>query len=146
MGGEQFGIPALGHSWTTGFSPRGRPTGGPWWDQMKALGWIRAMQTWKHLKQDTPHLWLTRHLGGNCFLLLFQNRNIKCSTSHNSARSFSLNKYPLENTICSCCCCSAGKLCLTLCDAMDCSTPDSSVLDYLPEFTQIHVYWVGDTI
>ena len=76
----------------------------------------------------------------------FQNRNIKCSTSRNSARLFSLDKYPLKNTICSCCCCSVGKGCPTLCDAMDYSMPDSSVLDYLLEFAQIHVYWVGDAI
>ena len=29
---------------------------------------------------------------------------------------------------------------------MDCSTPIFSVLHYLPEFAQIHVHWVGDTI
>ena len=32
------------------------------------------------------------------------------------------------------------KLCLTLCDPMDCSMPASSVLHYLPEFAQIHVH------
>ena len=32
------------------------------------------------------------------------------------------------------CCCSAAKLCLTLCDSMDCSTPGSSVLHYLLKF------------
>ena len=36
------------------------------------------------------------------------------------------------------CCCSVAKLCLTLCDTMDCSTPDSDVLHYLPEIAQIH--------
>ena len=35
-------------------------------------------------------------------------------------------------------CCSAAKSCPTLCDAMACSTPGSSV-HYLPEFAQIHV-------
>ena len=30
-------------------------------------------------------------------------------------------------------------LCPTLCDPIDCSTPDSSILHYLPEFAQIHV-------
>ena len=30
---------------------------------------------------------------------------------------------------------------LTLCDSMDCSTPDFSVLNYLPEFAQTHVIW-----
>ena len=29
---------------------------------------------------------------------------------------------------------------------MECSTPDFSVLHYLPEFAQTHVYWVGDAI
>ena len=43
-------------------------------------------------------------------------------------------------------CCSVAKLCPTLCDPMDCSTPGSSVLHYLPEFAQIHAHWVGDAI
>ena len=38
------------------------------------------------------------------------------------------------------CCCSVAKTRPTL------STPGSSVLQYLPEFAQIHVHWVGDTI
>ena len=45
-----------------------------------------------------------------------------------------------------CCCCSVAKLCLTLCNPMDGSTPGSSVLHCLPQFAQIHVYWVGDAI
>ena len=36
--------------------------------------------------------------------------------------------------------------CVQLCDPMDCSTPGSPVLHYLPEFAQIHVHWVGDAI
>ena len=31
-----------------------------------------------------------------------------------------------------CCCCSVAKLCLTLCDPMNCSTPGFPVLHYLP--------------
>ena len=45
-----------------------------------------------------------------------------------------------------CCCCSVTKLCPILCDPMDCSTPGSSVLHFLPEFAQTHVHWVGDAI
>ena len=45
-----------------------------------------------------------------------------------------------------CCCCSVAKLCLTLRNPMDGSTPGSSVLHCLPQFAQIHVYWVGDAI
>ena len=45
------------------------------------------------------------------------------------------------------CCCSGTKFCPTLCDPIDCSTPGSSVLHYLPEFAQIHVhYWISDAI
>ena len=44
------------------------------------------------------------------------------------------------------CCCSVIKLCLTLCDPMDCNTPGCHVLHYLLEFAQVHVHWVGDAI
>ena len=37
-------------------------------------------------------------------------------------------------------CCSVTKLCLTLCDPMDCSIPGSSVLHYLLELAQTHVH------
>ena len=45
-----------------------------------------------------------------------------------------------------CCCCSVTKLCPTLCDPMDYSTPGFPVLHCLLEFTQVHVHWVGDAI
>ena len=35
---------------------------------------------------------------------------------------------------------------LTLCDPMDRSTPGLPVHHELPEFTQMHVHWVGDAI
>ena len=35
---------------------------------------------------------------------------------------------------------------ICLCDPMDCNTPSSPVLHYLPEFAQIHVHWVSDDI
>ena len=43
-------------------------------------------------------------------------------------------------------CCSVTKSCLTLCDPMDCSAPDLSVPQDLPEFTQVHVHWISDVI
>ena len=43
-------------------------------------------------------------------------------------------------------CCSVTKLCPTLCDFMDCSTPGFPVLHYLLEFVQTHVPWVSDAI
>ena len=42
--------------------------------------------------------------------------------------------------------CSLAKLCPTLCDTMDCSTPGFLVLHYLPELAQTHVHQVGDAI
>ena len=40
---------------------------------------------------------------------------------------------------------SVAKLCLTLCDHRDCSTPGFPVLHRLPEFLLTHVHWVHDT-
>ena len=37
---------------------------------------------------------------------------------------------------------SVTKSCLILWDLMDCSKPGSSILNYLPEFAQIHAHWV----
>ena len=45
-----------------------------------------------------------------------------------------------------CCCCSIAKQCLTFCEPMDCSTPGSSVLHCLLEFTQIYIHQVSDGI
>ena len=41
---------------------------------------------------------------------------------------------------------SVAQWCLTLHDPMDCSTPGFPVLHYLPEFPQIHVHWIRDTV
>ena len=41
---------------------------------------------------------------------------------------------------------SVTQLCLTLCDPMDCNTPDFPVHEQLPELTQTHVHQVGDAI
>ena len=43
-------------------------------------------------------------------------------------------------------CFSITKLCLTVCNIMNCSRPGFPVLHYLPEFVQTHVYWVSDAI
>ena len=45
-----------------------------------------------------------------------------------------------------CCHCSVAKLCPTLCDPMNYSTPGFPLLYYLPEFAQTHVHWVNDAI
>ena len=53
------------------------------------------------------------------------------------------SSWPRDRTRVSCCCCSVSKLCLTLCNPMDCSF---LVLHYLPEFAHTHVHWIGDVI
>ena len=45
-----------------------------------------------------------------------------------------------------CCCCSVDKLCLTLCDPIDCSTLGFPVHHHLLEFAQTHVHWIGGAI
>ena len=44
------------------------------------------------------------------------------------------------------CCCAASKLCLTLWNLVDYSTPDFPILHHLPKFAQTHIHWVGNTI
>ena len=41
---------------------------------------------------------------------------------------------------------SVTQSCPTLCDPMDCSMPGLPIHHQLPESTQTHVHWVGDTI
>ena len=48
-------------------------------------------------------------------------------------------------TLC-CRCCLVTQSCLTLFHPMDCSTPGSPVLHYLPKFAQTLVHWVSDAI
>ena len=43
-------------------------------------------------------------------------------------------------------CCSVTKLCLILCDPMDCSMPAFPVHHQLPELIQTHIHQVGDAI
>ena len=41
---------------------------------------------------------------------------------------------------------SVAQLCPTLCDPMNCSTPDIPAHHQLPEFTETHIHWVSDAI
>ena len=42
--------------------------------------------------------------------------------------------------------CLVAKSCLSLCNPMDCGSPDFPVLHCLPDFAQTHVHWVSDAI
>ena len=41
---------------------------------------------------------------------------------------------------------SVTKLCPTLCDPMDCSTPGFPVPHHLLEFAQVHIHCIGDDV
>ena len=45
-----------------------------------------------------------------------------------------------------CSVCSYAQPCPTLCNSVDSSSPGLPVYHQLPEFTQTHTHWVGDTI
>ena len=66
---------------------------------------------------------------------------VLCGKHHECGRHFS--KWNHSRVIW---CCSIVQQCLTLCDRMDCSTPGFPVLHHLPDFAQIHIHWVSDTI
>ena len=51
-----------------------------------------------------------------------------------------------HHTLSAYCCFPVAQSCLTLCDPMDCSTPDFPVLHHLPDVAQTHIYWVSDAI
>ena len=72
-----------------------------------------------------------------------------CLQSFPASRSFSMSQlftWLFYNVLISfVILCSVTKLCPSLCNPMDCSTP-CPALHYLLEFAQTHVYWVGDAI
>ena len=75
----------------------------------------------------------------------FIHRWIDTVLLHNTGATLNILWYTtMERNIKLVCVCSVTKLCPTLCDPMDCSTPGSPVLHYLLELAQTHVHWVHD--
>ena len=75
----------------------------------------------------------------------YRNKTFKelWENKHYLAKRWKLFKtvvFSSPRMFCISCFCSISKLCLTLCDPMNCSTPGFPVLHYLPEFTQIHTH------
>ena len=74
-------------------------------------------------------------------LLTFHHRGPSCYHSiHGLLQSPGLKA--LTGLLTICCCFSVSKLCQLLCNPMNCSMPDSSVLHHLLEFAKIHLHWV----
>ena len=92
-------------------------------------------------------------------LVKLSNHLVLCCTLFEGRRAFSLSQHQgffqwvsslhqlaklleLQHQLVS----SVTQSCSTLCNPMDCNMPGSSVLHYLPEFAQIHVYCFIDSI
>ena len=68
---------------------------------------------------------------------LLNCRQILYSLNHQGSQ---LQTFVHTKTCIHICCCSVAKLCLTLCDTMDCSMPGFSVLHCFPKYAQIYVH------
>ena len=96
------------------------------------LYWSICWVFWGNLikNREEVGLWLFPNIS-------FNLTHPEVHVSLSSHRHLSFTLAGLRSGIC--CCCAVAKLCLTLCDSMDCSMPGSPVLHCLPEFAQIHV-------
>ena len=62
--------------------------------------------------------------------------------SQKRTKKLSMNWYRISSKIC---CCLVTRLCLTLCNPMDCSVPSFPILHHLLELAQTHVHQISDT-
>ena len=109
----------------------------PW---MEEPGGLQSMGS-----QRVRHNWVTKRKrnGINCpYILKF--RSILFNFCKNE--KLKQNAVSTHLMVSRICCCLVAQSCLTLCDFMDCSTPDFPVLHHLPRFAQTHVHWVGEDI
>ena len=91
------------------------------------------------------HVWILQSLNSNLHIFsresYLKSTEICTSSPHPSSYLSHLSALSTFSQFSS-----VVQSCLTLCDPMDCSTPGLPVHHQLPEFTQTHVHWVGDTI
>ena len=109
----------------------------PW---MEEPGGLQSMGS-----QRVRHNWVTKRKrnGINCpYILKF--RSILFNFCKNE--KLKQNAVSTHLMVSRICCCLVAQSCLTLCDFMDCSTPDFPVLHHLLELAQNLVHWVNDAI
>ena len=120
-----------------GFSP-------PWFLTVFTSEWFSAWLAW-----------LFFSLGNYICInkMLKQTENLKCLPDTGNpliviqSPPFSFFFFKMiPSTFIICYCCSVTQLCLTLCNPGNCSMPGLPVFQYLPEFVQTHVYWIGEDI
>ena len=127
----------------------------PWcWERLKAggegdhrgwEGWMTSPSRWTWVWASSKSWWWTRKPG-----MLLPMGSKESGTTERLTELGSLCQksrteigmlftYSFMGWFCVCVC-SVAKLCLILCDSMDCSMPDFPLLHYLPEFAQVHVH------
>ena len=98
----------------------------------KAFSCVDHNKMWKIL-QD---MGLPDHLT-SLLQNLYAGQEATFRSGHGTIDWFQLGKGVCQAVYCRC---SVTKLCLTLCDPMDCSTPGFPALHYFLEFAQTHVH------
>ena len=109
-------------------------------------GLLHCRQMFYHLSHhwSLSNHFLSTHLKNHLLLPFLTLSLIKCTSlcqSHNSTHV--LISLPAFSTLFSIS--SVSQSCLTHCDPMDWSMPGFPVHHQLPEFTQTHVHWVGES-
>ena len=106
------------------------------------MGWLKKPPLKPHLQTQAPYIspelypWKECHLGGSEIKILV---HFNPSSVQPGGRLQACWMAPVQFS-------SVAQSCLTPCDPMDYSTPGFPVHHQLPEFTHIHVCWVGDAI
>ena len=97
-----------------------------------------------HFNMAITNSWFLPHISSSSSC---QYQKASSSTRLFKSKNIGVFYSSLSSIFCPfCCCCSVAKLCSTLWNPMDCSTPGSLVLHYLPEFAQTHVHWASNAI
>ena len=98
------------------------------WNRIKAQCHLKEWVPWKSIKGH--HSTISRYM-----TLVIPTGLTEC----NNHLTFSMPCFKVVFYFFIIGCCSVAKLCQTLCDPMDCSTPGFPVLHHLPDFAQTHV-------
>ena len=102
--------------------------------------WIAAFANWKQVSSSFTSF------TNRCKLKsIFHIDN--CILDPRRCADGSSNKTPFRTAAATgCCCCSVTQSCPTLWDPMDCGMPGLPLPHHLPEFAQVHVHCIGDTV
>ena len=123
------------------YSPRGSTVYGI--SQARILGWVAMPSSWGSSQpRDGTQVSMSPALAGGFFATELLGKPLYTGLEH---ISLGLKNYiPICSSqylsVYTYICCLVTVSCLTLCHPMDCSTPGSSVLHYLPEFAQTYIH------